>query len=336
MMVLPLTRMVEFEFLSLQVIIQETIDPDFDFFRLIGMIEFPKNSIVGRLNHYVLILIQLAIVILILFIFMLLLRNVKHKILALLKKIFKKIFWNGFIRANSIAFVASCIAATEQINRYKKGDLNQETYDIVMGFVILILMSMAPLATFVIIKRFRNKLHIEDVRNSISNLYTGIRVQQAGTKIYYKVIFIAKRLLFVLIPTELIKDPAIQLQVLMAVNLVYFSCYLHLFPHLTKLRRTLEVTNEVLMMLVLYHYVTFSSFNLSLDAKYTMGYSFQVVLGVLIIVNIGTMILKQVLEQIQKHRIKRILKQRMIDQFKRENKPFGLKQNIIFHFRNTK
>ena len=135
-----------------------------------------------------------------------------------------------------------------------------------MWFLIIVIMGLVPFMTAYVIRKYKKKLHHDHIRISISNLYNGIQVAKGGKRVYYKAIFMMKRFMFVAIPSFLINEPAIQLQVLMAMNLAYLSGYMYEMPHFSGTRLGIEIVNEILTMIGLYHFMTFSNFNTSLSA----------------------------------------------------------------------
>jgi len=57
-------------------------------------------------------------------------------------------------------------------------------------------------------------------------------------------------------------------------SLVYVMWYLNVRPHDSRERVRLEVFNEVLIMLCVYHMMLFSKYTTNITATYYFGYSF--------------------------------------------------------------
>lgn len=72
-------------------------------------------------------------------------------------------------------------------------------------------------------------------------------------------------------------------------------------PHVFKRRRQIEVFNEWMIMVMNYHLVAFSEFNMNTKAQYNMGYSYVFMIGVVIAVNLSFMFVKMY-HQFQKKR----------------------------------
>lgn len=52
----------------------------------------------------------------------------------------------------------------------------------------------------------------------------------------------------------------------------------------------LEIFNEFFLMIVFYHLLTFTVFNIDPIRRFTMGWSFLAILGIIMVVNIGYVI----------------------------------------------
>ena len=79
---------------------------------------------------------------------------------------------------------------------------------------------------------------------------------------YYHVLFLVRRLLFVLVPLILFSGPSLQLICLISVQLAYFmvTCKLMGMPHDQRKHRFLEFFNEYVILLLYYHMLYFTDF----------------------------------------------------------------------------
>ena len=62
--------------------------------------------------------------------------------------------------------------------------------------------------------------------------------------------------------------------ILMIVTTFYIIYYAGNRPHFEKERAYIETFNEAMIMVMNYHMVSFSNFNVSHESQFTMGYSF--------------------------------------------------------------
>jgi hypothetical protein len=89
-------------------------------------------------------------------------------------------------------------------------------------------------------------------------------------------------------------------------------------PHFSKIKTRLEAFNDVILMFMIYHMITFSNFNTDLESKFVMGYSQVSFLALLIFVNLVYLIVIQAL-QIIRNRRNKMLKNIYCKRLKEEN-----------------
>ena len=85
-------------------------------------------------------------------------------------------------------------------------------------------------------------------------------------------------------------------------------------PHEIRSRQYLEVVNEILIMMTIYHMFMFSKFNYNLDLQFTMGYSMVATICILVAINISMMVRKAVLQYRSKKRKEANLKLKELEQ----------------------
>jgi hypothetical protein len=76
-------------------------------------------------------------------------------------------------------------------------------------------------------------------------------------------------------------------------------------PHIERSRCYIEIFNEVMIMIVNYHLICFSEFNMDVDMQFNMGYSLIFFIFFVVFVNIMVMVRKQ----FDRHKRLRVLKQ---------------------------
>ena len=111
---------------------------------------------------------------------------------------------------------------------------------------------------------------------------------------YYWVYFIIRRTAFFSVPIILWSMPMLQLQILCFFTSLYVILIAYIKPHLDKKAMRLEIFNEVMMMLSVYHMFCFTEFNLDDMQKYNMGHSYVFFVSGTFIYNVAKMILKNV------------------------------------------
>lgn len=128
----------------------------------------------------------------------------------------------------------------------------------------------------------------------ISNLYEGIHLYKDKRNIYYTPVFMLRRLCFVLIPLIFQNWQWCQLQLLIWLNLGYFAWYVNLKPHEERSRVRLEIFNESVILVVIYHMLPFSEMAMDSKIMYTMGHSYIAFVLFLVCGNFSFIILKEV------------------------------------------
>ena len=61
-------------------------------------------------------------------------------------------------------------------------------------------------------------------------------------------------------------------------------------PHLEKNKTRIEIINESAVMILNYHMVSFSDYNLHSEAQFNMGYSYVIFVAILVVVNLCFML----------------------------------------------
>lgn len=64
-------------------------------------------------------------------------------------------------------------------------------------------------------------------------------------------------------------------------------------PHWDSRRVSLELFNEVMILVACYHLMCFSDFIIDADTQFSMGYSFVAVILVVVVVNVVVVVYKQ-------------------------------------------
>lgn len=146
------------------------------------------------------------------------------------------------------------------------------------------------------------------MRKRISNLYENIRVKEKrNAYIAYFPIWLFRRAIFVAIPVTFFWCTTFQVQILMILNTIYMMFYSYQQPHWDPRRNKLEIFNEAIILILSYHMVTFSEFNINVDTNFIMGYSFIAFIMLMIAVNC----LYMISETVQKWRRRKAYKQKV-------------------------
>ena len=162
-----------------------------------------------------------------------------------------------------------------------------------------------PFVCFIALHRNRDKLKTKEMEDKIGKMYTGVSLTRSDWGIYYYPIFMLKRMMFVFVPMVFPGQAYFQIQIVIFVPSLYIIFYGGQRPHVNPRVQRVEMFNEFVFMGLLYHLLTFTLFNLDAQSKFTMGYSFLAMLGLLIVVNL--MVIAR--NSYDKYRRKRLLKE---------------------------
>lgn len=173
-----------------------------------------------------------------------------------------------------------------------------------MAAVLGAFMLLFPILCIYLLQVNREQLAAPYVSKRISNLYLGIHIYRDSINIWYYPVFMLRRVIFVAIPTVLVDWAFLQIQLLVFLSSLYVMFYAGLRPHEDPRRVRLEIFNECMLMLLNYHFVIFSNFNLDNESKYTMGKVYLVIVALTIFVNISLIITASTERQLRRLRIK--------------------------------
>lgn len=108
----------------------------------------------------------------------------------------------------------------------------------------------------------------------------------------------------VAIPTLLSKFPYHQIQLLILLDLFYLIYYVGCRPHIARVRRLVEVVNELLIMAACYHIMCFSDFILQEEGHYLMGFGLIGIFLIVVVFNVSVVCRRTILQ----FRLRRMLK----------------------------
>ena len=79
-------------------------------------------------------------------------------------------------------------------------------------------------------------------------------------------------------------------------------------PFIDTNQRTIQSFNELIVMIITYHFIPFSDINMSLERQFEAGYSFLFCLGLMIFVNVVNVIARMVMKTRKKRNLLAIIK----------------------------
>jgi hypothetical protein len=137
-------------------------------------------------------------------------------------------------------------------------------------------------------------------------MYLDIHMNRNSSTKYYLPISMLRRILFVMIPAVFYQYPFMQLQVFLVMNTCYLFWYGAARPHIDKKRIAVELFNESMIMVFVYHLMIYTDFVTVNKMQFLMGYSNVIFFIIIAFVNIGLMIVKSVEKAKRKRRLDKL------------------------------
>ena len=132
----------------------------------------------------------------------------------------------------------------------------------------LFILASFMIFSLVFVKKRIATLQNKEIMEKWSNFYQDIHLTRNEYTILYYSIFLFRRIVFVAVPFCLYNWPFLQLQLLMLSQTAYVIFYSDQRPHTLPKRIKLEVFNEIIIMIIIYHLFLFSDFNSSLELQF--------------------------------------------------------------------
>lgn len=156
----------------------------------------------------------------------------KIKALAKLIELKRRTFWNNIIRSITISYLDLCIMFCCWLKLARYDQMNGETVKSSTNFEIGLLglfITGYPIFCSVVLLYYRGELGQESMRERIGKLYTDITLRRNRYTILYYPLFMARRMIFVLLPylfpSNDPKHSANQLQFLSFLSSIYIMFY---------------------------------------------------------------------------------------------------------------
>ena len=114
---------------------------------------------------------------------------------------------------------------------------------IAIAYVILAILTACPFIFSLILHKNKKKLDDSKTRNKFGELYLGLRADKHEVA-YYQFVFLVRRSIFIAITFTLFNRPGIQLQLMIALTILYIAYLGYSEIHSSKSGKTLELINE--------------------------------------------------------------------------------------------
>jgi len=228
------------------------------------------------------------------------------KIKTFLKNLKQTWTWNLTIRTIDISYIQVVITVGTQFSIWYSQSIYGNVDDQKWAFGLGILVFLVPVVFSKILYQNSDKLQTKEVRDKFNNMYLDIHMNRNRSTKYYLPISMLRRILFVMIPSVFAQYPFLQLQVFLVMNTCYLFWYGASRPHIDKKRIAVELFNESMIMIFVYHLMIYTDFVTVNSMQFLMGYSNVIFFIVIAFVNIGLMIVKSVEKAKRKRRLDKL------------------------------
>lgn len=154
------------------------------------------------------------------------------------------------------------------------------------------LLLAAPLVAFIFLSKSDN-LEEPEVKAKYQNLYSDVGLFRSKFGKFYSIAFAFRRIMFMAIPI-MFSDPMIQVMVFMIFHTFYLAAYVSVRPHLDSMRTCVEIFNEIVLMIFMYHMAGWNGLIADLQMQFDMGYSFIFIVLLTLCVNTGLIVFRAV------------------------------------------
>jgi len=248
-------------------------------------------SVWNDVKLYALLLVLFAIVVVSMLIASLV-KCVRGSLLDGLSIIKTKFVWDYSIQFFYMAYLKLCMTVMNQIDLSARDSYYWKAIDSDWAIAIGTLLVAAPLVAFIFLGTSQS-LEEPEVKAKYSNLYSDVALYRSKYSKFYSIAFALRRMMFMAIPI-LFNEPMIQVMVFMLFHTFYLAAYVSVKPHVDCKRTGVEVFNEIVLMVFMYHLAGWNGLVADLQMQFDMGYSFIFIILLTLCVNTGLIVYRAI------------------------------------------
>jgi hypothetical protein len=203
-----------------------------------------------------------------------------------------KFVWDYSIQFFYMAYLKLCMTVMNQIDLSSRNSYYWKAIDSDWAIAIGTILLVAPVAAWLFLWRSEG-LEDETVKAKYQNLYSDVALYRSKWGKYYSIAFALRRIVFISIPI-VFSEPMIQVIVFMLFHSLYLLTYVGVKPHVDCKRTGLEIFNEIILMVFMYHMAGWNGLISDLQMQFDMGYSFIFIILLTLIVNTGLIVFRTV------------------------------------------
>lgn len=204
-----------------------------------------------------------------------------------------KFVWDYSIQFFYMAYLKLCMTVMNQIDLNARNSYFWRASDSDYAIAIGVLLITVPIAAFTFLFYRSDNLEEDDVKQKYQNLYADVALYRSPFSKYYSIGFALRRIVFMAIPI-MFKDPMMQVMVFMIFHTIYLATYVSVKPHVDCKRTCLEIFNEIILMVFMYHLAGWNGLIADLQMQFDMGYSLIFIILLTLVVNTGLIVFRTV------------------------------------------
>lgn len=168
--------------------------------------------------------------------------------------LYKKTFFGTIIQSVSLSYFKTVLTTGFQLIYWTNG-LPVQTEQLKKALAICLVAFLLPLLILAKIMHVRGELELPHILERYGKLYSHISALRAKSliSVYYP-LFLTRRNLFVLVGVLLVLLPYIKLLAFMVTTIGYMAFFIGQASYIDRTMWKLEAFNEVMLVLVCYHY----------------------------------------------------------------------------------
>lgn len=139
-----------------------------------------------------------------------------------------------------------------------------DTLNSVVAIIAFLMVIFVPIYVSHILKKFRNRLNDEEVKEKYGIFYEEFRLDNRNA-VYYPVIMMVRRLCLIIVLVTFVKKPWLQSQLLLAISMMNLCFMFAVRPYFDKLTNRMEIVNEITVYISAILHIQFNQE--SLDQK---------------------------------------------------------------------
>lgn len=294
-----------------------------------------QASVLNDLKVYI-FLFCVMVLALLLALTIMLVQKYKDRIQTKLRAIYKQSVWNGVIRSIDIGYIETVMTVGTQIRLWRMKSPYQQEMDIKLAVACGSFSCSLPIIYAVFLQWAGKRVTTKKFRAKYQNLYVDIHSFKNSWTRFYLPVSMVRRILFVLIPSLLHQYPFMQLQLLILLSICYIIWYAGVKPHIDKRRIRIEMFNEFMIIIFIYHLLLFTDFCLNNKMQFSMGYSFVSSMLLIVFANLALMVIQTVERSARKRKIDKLrLAQQIHMKAVQEAKDKEIRKNLIIRKRKA-